>query len=170
MRIVMAVSVVIFMTSMVYAVDSSDVHTSNLEYCKLPYVDKVEGSTGTYRGQCQNNKPYGEGTVSFDNGDTLTGTFKGGLFEGDGVYTTADGSVYTGDWQGGQRHGQGTYTWARGSRYVGEWSDDRRHGKGVFTWPNGNRFEGEFRDNKRYNGKYYTSSGHVYRCRLGLCK
>ncbi|WP_101759141.1 MORN repeat-containing protein [Oceanicoccus sp. KOV_DT_Chl] len=153
-----------------HAVDSSIASSADMDYCKVSYVDKTDGREGVYRGQCQNNKPHGSGSVDFNNGAKLTGTFEKGRFSGDGTYRTAAGDVYQGDWSQGKRHGQGTYTWAQGSHYEGEWIDDKREGQGVFTWANGNRFEGEFRDNKRYNGKYYTSTGRIYKCRLGQCR
>jgi hypothetical protein len=164
------VALLFFMSSMVHAVDSVNTASVELEYCKVPYIDKVDGSSGTYRGQCSNEKPHGAGTITFYNGAKLAGMFTHGALNGAGTHTSSDGSVYQGGWEKGKRHGQGTYTWAHGSSYVGEWIDDKRHGKGTFIWSNGNRFEGEFRDNKQYNGKYYTSSGRVYSCRLGQCK
>ncbi len=164
------IALLFFIPSMAHAVDSANSISPDENYCKVPYVDKFDGSSGTYRGQCENETPHGSGTVTFYNGDKLAGSFKYGALHGVGTYTTSDGSTYQGGWQKGKRHGQGTYTWAQGSSYVGEWSDDKRHGQGVFTWANGNRFKGEFRDNKRYNGKYFTSKGGVYNCRLGQCK
>jgi hypothetical protein len=170
LTVVKAAALSILVSSMAHAVGSSDKLGSELDYCKVSYVEKTGGSNGTYRGQCENDKPHGPGTVTFYNGDKLTGTFINGVFGGNGVRSSADGNIYEGGWQKGKRHGQGKYTWAQGSSYVGEWIDDKRHGKGVFKWSNGNRFEGEFRDNKRFNGKYYTSTGRVYKCRLGQCK
>ena len=160
-----------FISSMAHAVDSADTLSStDSDYCKVPYIDKFDGSSGTYRGQCDNGKPHGSGTITFYNGDKLVGNFNSGILEGSGTYTSVEGNVYEGEWVKGKRHGRGTFTWAQGSTYVGEWLDDKRHGQGVFTWANGNRFKGEFRDNKRYNGKYYTSNGGVYVCRMGQCK
>lgn len=170
MKMTKAVVLAFFISSMAHAVDSADSMSANLDYCKVPFTDKTDGNNGTYRGQCLDDKPQGSGTVKFYNGAKLAGMFKNGSLVGNGVYTSSAGDIYKGAWQQGKRHGQGTFTWARGSSYVGEWIDDKRHGKGVFTWSNGNRFEGEFRDNKRFNGKYYTSTGRVYKCRLGQCK
>ncbi|MEE8057683.1 MAG: hypothetical protein V3T17_07610 [Pseudomonadales bacterium] len=164
------VALLFFISSLAHAVDSIDAVSINADYCKVPYIDKMDGRLGTYRGQCNDEKPHGSGTVTYHNGDKLAGVFKGGVLEGNGTHILSDGSHYKGGWENGQRHGWGAYTWARGSSYIGEWVDDKRHGKGVFTWSNGNRFEGEFRNNKRYNGKYYTRNGRVYKCRLGQCR
>lgn len=168
-----ALVLVVFLSTMVHAVDSSGAtgnSASDLDYCKVPFKDSASGMSGTYRGQCVEGKPSGSGIVTLYNGDKLSGNFEDGVLSGEGTYTSADGNVYEGNWENGKRHGQGTFTWARGSSYQGEWIDDQRHGHGVFTWTNGNRFEGEFRNNKRYNGKYYTSSGKVYKCHMGQCK
>lgn len=164
----------VFASSMASAVDSANTMTelelSDLDLCKVSYVDKTDGAAGTYRGQCVDGKPHGSGTVTFNNGAKINGTFQNGLIEGEGTYESSDGNIYKGMWTDGKRSGFGTFTWARGSTYEGEWVDDMRHGQGVFTWSNGNRFEGEFRNNKQYNGMYYTSNGRVYKCRLGQCR
>jgi hypothetical protein len=168
MKLLIAV-LMFFVTSISYAIDN-EASSADLDYCKVSYTNKADGSTGTYGGQCKNNVPHGSGVVTFYNGDKLSGEFVQGDLSGEGVFEAVSGDNYKGGWDDGKRNGQGTYHWARGSSYVGEWLDDKRHGDGVFTWSNGNRFEGEFRDNKRYNGKYYTSNGRVYKCRLGQCK
>lgn len=174
MKYITASAVLCFVSSMANAVDSTNtlnnLASSDLNYCKVPYVDSVDGSSGTYRGHCENEIPHGEGTVTFYDGDKLTGSFSNGQIKGDITLVSSDGNTYKGAWGEGKRNGYGTFTWARGSSYEGEWLDDKRHGQGIFTWSNGNRFEGEFRDNKRYNGKYYTSNGRVYKCRLGQCR
>lgn len=169
----LTLSILLSATSLTQAAVDSSAKVSEIEmgdkgYCKIPYT--ADGETGTYLGQCLNNLPHGDGAVSFRDGSVLKGSFTAGVLNGDGELKSSDGSIYKGDWQDGKRHGQGTYTWAQGSSYTGEWVDDKRHGKGTFVWSNGSRFVGEFRDNKRYNGRYFTSSGRVYRCRLGQCK
>jgi hypothetical protein len=153
---------------MTYAADSVDSMVSTESYCIADYAD-AKGD-GAYKGPCENGLPQGSGEVTYRDGARLNAAFVAGKAGGEVVYHAADGSVYEGSWQQGKRHGQGTYTWAQGSRYEGEWSDDRRHGEGVYSWFNGNRFVGNFKNNKRYNGSYYTSNGHVYKCRLGRCK
>lgn len=149
---------------------ASEVGLDDLYYCKVPYLDGNNGSAGVYRGQCLNDMPHGSGKISYNNGDTIIGAFKNGVLAGLGTYRSAGGNVYEGSWLDGKRHGSGTFKWARGSHYVGEWMQDKKNGRGTYTWSNGNRFEGEFRNDKRYNGKYYTSNGHVYKCRSGKCK
>lgn len=140
-----------------------------VDYCKVDYAES--GSVkGTYRGQCQNNLPHGNGVVSYYGGDKLDGTFVKGQLQGAGTLRSAAGDIYKGLIVNGMRQGEGSYKWARGSSYVGEWSDDMRHGKGTFTWNNGSRFEGEFRDNKRYTGKLYSTNGRVTRCKKGVCR
>lgn len=165
-----AIALVFIISSIAHAVESTETISSNLDYCKVSYKDQNDGGQGTYRGQCKNGLPDGAGTVTFYNGDELSGSFEKGILSGDGRFKSADGSTYEGAWEDGMRHGRGTFNWARGSSYIGEWNEDERHGKGVFTWSNGNRFEGEFRNNKRYNGKYFTSTGRVYKCQYGQCK
>jgi hypothetical protein len=165
------VSLLFLCTSLANAVDSNrpiSELSMDAEYCKVNYSS--HGDKGVYRGQCNNNQPHGAGTVTYRNGDVIEGTFDHGVMSGGGDFTSANGNTYQGNWHDGLKHGDGTFTWAKGSTYSGQWVDDKRHGRGTFVWSNGNRFEGEFRNNKKYNGKYYTSTGKVYKCRLGRCR
>ena len=96
MKMAKTVTLVFFISSMAHAVDSTDAMSVDLEYCKVPYTDTMDGSSGTYRGQCKNGKPNGSGSVDFFNGSRLAGTFKKGALAGNGVYTSADGNIYKG--------------------------------------------------------------------------
>jgi hypothetical protein len=116
------------MSSMSYAMDSKESVSSGHDYCKVSYEDQNDGSQGVYRGQCKNGLADGSGTVTFNNGDELSGRYEKGVLSGDGIFTSADGSTYQGSWEDGKRHGRGTFNWARGSSYIGEWSEDKRHG------------------------------------------
>jgi hypothetical protein len=50
---------------------------------------------------------HGQGTDSFQNGDT-----------------------YTGEYVDGKPHGKGEYIWSSGQNYVGDFSKGKKHGKG----------------------------------------
>ncbi len=60
--------------------------------------------------------------MTWADGETYTGEFKAGLYNGQGTYTWADGSTHTGGYKDGKANGQGTYTNADGTvAYTGEW-------------------------------------------------
>lgn len=162
MRLLLTGALFLLTSLTTYAAPSTD------SYCKVAF--NHDGDKGTYKGQCLNNTPHGSGSVTLHTGDVIEGKFINGQIDGEATFKSASGNVYKGMWVNGKRHGEGTYEWAQGSSYTGEWFDDKRHGKGTFRWSNGNRFEGEFRNGKKYNGKYYTHTGRVYKCRLGQCR
>eukprot|EP00521_Asterionellopsis_glacialis_P007358 CAMPEP_0195285024 /NCGR_PEP_ID=MMETSP0707-20130614/3007_1 /TAXON_ID=33640 /ORGANISM="Asterionellopsis glacialis, Strain CCMP134" /LENGTH=495 /DNA_ID=CAMNT_0040344453 /DNA_START=187 /DNA_END=1674 /DNA_ORIENTATION=- len=75
---------------------------------------------------------------------------------GRGVVTWDDGSSYDGEWKGGRRAGLGSQTYANGRKYVGQWKRNKIHGRGVFTWPNGVMYNGMFRKNQRHGSGLQT--------------
>ena len=100
----------------------------------------------------------GHGTLTWDNGAVLTGTFSGGR-PTRGVMVYPNGDVYEGTFGGATgycKHGRGTYTWsspgggaAGADVYDGRWEEDRRSGVGTRRYANGDWFRGEWRDGKR---------------------
>ena len=134
----------------------------------------VEIVEKTYLGDInENNKRHGSGTVTWSNGQTLTGLWDNGVLSGEGTitflngveykgtfnnqianYTSSNGSTYNGGWLEGKNNGQGTYTWSDGRKYVGEWTDGLAHGDGIYTTVTGESYEGLF-----LNGFIYDTSG-----------
>ena len=47
---------------------------------KTQHSIKIDGTKITYKGQMQNHRLNGQGTLTYDNGDTYTGEFKNGSF------------------------------------------------------------------------------------------
>ena len=45
---------------------------------KTQHSIKIDGTKITYKGQMQNHRLNGQGTLTYDNGDTYTGEFKNG--------------------------------------------------------------------------------------------
>lgn len=98
-------------------------------------------ASGRYEGEFQNDKPHGQGSVSF-----------------------SSGGRYVGEFRDGQRNGQGLYLYPSGDRYVGEFRDGQRHGRGVYVYPGGERYVGEFREGKRHGqGVEYGAGGAISR-------
>lgn len=63
-----------------------------------------------YEGVVQRGKMNGQGTLTYENGDSYTGQFKNGAFNGKGTFTSQQGWVYEGDFVGGVPEGQGKLT------------------------------------------------------------
>lgn len=166
-----------FLASAAHAVDSNTktdrADSVGQGVCKVAVTNVGESMpAGIYQGACVAGKPDGAGEVLFNNGDRFSGEFRAGRIDGKGTWTSGtSGNTYTGNWRNGRRDGEGTYSWSQGTqRYVGEWAGDKREGRGTFTWANGDRFEGEFRNNQQYTGTFYSSSGKVHTCYMGLCR
>ena len=69
---------------------------------------------------------HGQGSYTYASGDTYTGAFKDGEFNGQGTKTAKDGTVrYTGEWKDGLYNGQGTMT-DGGKSFTGEWKNGER--------------------------------------------
>ena len=76
-----------------------------------------------YKGQVENGKPNGHGTL-----------------------TTPNGGKYVGGWKNGRPHGQGINTSPDGTNYVGEFKDGKYNGQGIFTYSDGRKYVGKFKD------------------------
>ncbi len=116
--------------------------------------NKMQLYSGEYTGEWKSNKPYRQGSFSYEDADNsdnnfvYEGEWEDGLANGQGTMTWADDAVYEGEFAGGKRNGQGTYTWADGSVYEGEWVNGWRNGQGTYTMTNGYCYKGEWKDGK----------------------
>lgn len=61
---------------------------------KTQHSIKIDGTKITYKGQMQNHRLNGQGTLTYDNGDTYTGGFKNGSFNGQGTFKSHEGWTY----------------------------------------------------------------------------
>ena len=107
---------------------------------------------GQYVGEWSDDKPNGQGTVTFSNGEKYVGEFRDGKYHGQGTYTFPESEKYVGEFRDGKYHGQGSVTFPNGGKYVGEFEDDKWNGQGTYTFPDGEKYVGEFRDGK-YHGQ-----------------
>lgn len=106
----------------------------------------VRWDSALYEGDWIDNRPHGEGTLKWPDGEVYTGEFNDGRKEGRGELTLANGNKYEGEYKNDKRHGQGIYTWASGDNYVGEWENGWRHGQGTFSATDGRKYAGEWKD------------------------
>lgn len=72
-----------------------------------------------YDGSVVRGKMNGQGTVTFENGDTYKGNFVNGTFSGHGTFTAKAGWKYEGEFVNGQPEGQGTLTTEQNVVYKG---------------------------------------------------
>ena len=94
---------------------------------------------------------HGHGTLRLLNGNTYTGGFVDGQFQGQGVYRfRATGTAYDGGWVGGKQEGKGKETYGEGSRYEGGFVAGEREGWGRMEYGNGGVYEGEWKRGKKH--------------------
>ena len=72
-----------------------------------------------YDGSTVRGKMNGQGTVTFENGDTYKGNFVNGTFSGHGTFTAKAGWKYEGEFVNGQPEGHGTLTTEQNVVYKG---------------------------------------------------
>ena len=115
-----------------------------------------------YVGEWKDDKPHGDGTITYSNGNRYVGEFGDGHPNGDGAYTYAHGDKYIGEITDGEPNGSGTYAFADGDKYVGEIKNGKKHGQGTYTFADGETFVGHFEDGaRRGHGISYGSDGAV---------
>lgn len=123
-----------------------------------PYGDK-----GRYTGLLVKGKPYGHGSMHYDDGRSYTGEWKSGRWHGKGRTLFVNGDFFVGEYTKDQRHGLGRYEWSDGRVYDGQFRKDRREGKGTYSWPDGAIYTGDFKDGHRHGqGCYKFKDGSVY--------
>ena len=128
------------------------------------FVDEITNKEfpGTYTGKWYNNKPCGEGIMTFSNGEIYEGEWKDGKIGSKGKYTLSNGDVYEGEFKDNGINGQGTFKYTSGEVYEGEFKDGQRNGHGIYKFLNGNVFEGDYEDDKMNYGIFKYTSGDVY--------
>ena len=105
---------------------------------------KTFGEKGThpiYKGDVENGKPNGLGSLTYPDGSKYVGEFKDGKLNGQGTSTWSDGRKYVGEYKDGIPNGQGTHSFGKGDfegdKYEGEYKDGKQHGQGTETYPSG---------------------------------
>jgi hypothetical protein len=106
----------------------------------------IEGdtSTGKYKGEFENGKKHGQGTLIFLNGDSYEGEFENGKKHGQGTLIFLNGDSYEGQFSNGLEHGKGVFKFANGDMHVGKYSNGEANGKGIYTFTNGDIHSGLF--------------------------
>lgn len=90
------------------------------------YVD-IQLDKGHYEGYVNNNKPDGNGAMTYANGSVYYGKWKDGKWNGQGTYETADSIAITSNWNYGAIDGNTSITTPEFS-YEGDYYDGYPHG------------------------------------------
>jgi hypothetical protein len=130
--------------------------------CK--FINK--GDNSIFKGEYENNYPYGYGIFEMNNcsyegvwvKNNLIGigiemwndqTFFQGEFSklkrnGIGIYRWPDGTIYQGEWENNQMNGYGTIIYSDDRIYTGEIKNGLMEGLGIFSWRNGSKYIGHY--------------------------
>ena len=86
-----------------------------------------------YVGQTREGRPWGNGTLSFKNGDILIGQFVNGIVYGDArkVFNNSNLLFFEGSWKYNTPWGKGVAQYADGSKFTGVFEDGKRQGYGI---------------------------------------
>lgn len=154
---------------------------------QLVGIGEMQVRDEKYRGEFQDNAPFGNGIWTVPEG-TAKGVwnkdgqavgpailewedgsrYEGGMNEswdmhGKGRASHADGTNYEGDYLNGQRHGTGTWAFpSTGASYTGGYAFGKRDGHGVEVFDNGDRYVGGYKAGQRHGqGRYIEAKGAV---------
>ena len=111
--------------------------------CQPRFVLMYEDGS-VYMGSGHNNIPSGYGTMQYANGDSYTGDFLNGKFNGCGEHQSGTSGRYVGEWHNGLRKGHGRWEGPNGEIYEGTFARDVYHGKGTLYVDNKLRYRGEW--------------------------
>ena len=137
-------------------------YVENISYIFVNEIINKE-FPGIYTGKWYNNKPYGEGIMTFSDGEIYEGEWKDGKIDGNGTYTFLSGNVYKGEFKDNEINGQGTFNYFNGDVCEGNFKNGRRDGKCVYKFSNGDVLEGYYKDDSKHGkGTYKFSNGDVF--------
>jgi len=123
------------------------------------------GDGSVYQGQASKFGVFeGHGTYEAGkDGDTYSGQFKNGRFDGDGHIWYSDNSVFDGEFRDGMKNGTGTMRFNDGSTYIGSLKMGLFEGYGEFACCSGDLFKGHFVGGKKEGaGKMIFRDGAVF--------
>ena len=104
--------------------------------------------------------------MHYAGGDVYVGSWAEGQACGQGVYTFKDGETVSGSFKGGVSSGHCTVRYKNGDIYIGNMEDDERDGRGTLTVAGAGTAEepagaycGEWKAGKRHGTIFYTRAG-----------
>ncbi|MBI1343828.1 MAG: hypothetical protein GC171_12925 [Terrimonas sp.] len=136
-KIIIAISLVLT----VYTVLGQITNTGRLENIKDAW-----NLSYTYTGEIKNGKPNGMGVATYSSGNVIryVGSFVNGMYSGKGTMLFEDGAFLSGTWANGKLNGKGTNLTDKGVLYIGDFADGHRNGKGVMFYADNSFVSGGF--------------------------
>ena len=99
---------------------------------------------GVYQGENMFGKRFGEGKMTYTNGDVYEGEWEDDVRTGDGKMTYKNGYEYEGEWEHDKQHGKGKMYYYDNLVYDGVWANGFKVGKGEKHYDDKNVYKGEF--------------------------
>jgi len=108
------------------------------------------GLTYTFTGEIKNGKPNGMGVAKYASGNVLryTGNFVNGMYTGRGTMLFNDGAFLTGTWANGKLNGKGANLTAGGIVYIGDFANGEKNGNGFLFYKDNSFVKGSFKNDK----------------------
>lgn len=108
----------------------------------------------TYSGELLNGKPNGMGVAKYASGNVLryVGNFVNGTYSGKGTMFFDDGAFLTGTWKNGKLNGKGTNLNGDGSLFIGDFADGLKNGQGLLIYKDNSFVKGNYKNDKM-NGR-----------------
>ena len=133
-----------------------DCDLTNTCHCK---AKSNFGDGRIYDGEWHLNRPYGKGTMTYEDGRRYVGRWKstdGNINNviGKGLIFYENGLQYIGGWgMTGDKSGWGLMVNENGNEYIGEWQFDNKQGQGKMIYFDGFQFIGKWENNEPSNGR-----------------
>lgn len=121
-------------------------------------VDSSGGSTSTNTRRSRSKKftpdtfssnYTGKGKITYNSGDTFTGSWENGKKSGQGTYKSKDGTTYNGTWSNGKMTGEFTIEYSNGDKRVGTYNSNGLNGTVTFTPKGGTPVQETWKDGKK---------------------
>lgn len=147
---------------------SGEVYKGNFENGKFhgegTLVQEVGDTRYAYEGNWKEGIMDGHGHEQFQDGSSYLGYYKNGKFSGKGILNQKDGSIYNGQFKDSIFNGKGIMKYSDGTKYKGTWSNGEKHGQGKTTYKNGGYYKGGYEYNLKHGyGEFKNADGSFYR-------
>ena len=117
---------------------------------------------GTYIGNWEEGKRFGQGKFINKEGKAWIGNWKFNKLDGVGKLVEKDKSYYEGEFENGCRT-KGKYYYSNGKIYDGFWKEEKMNGKGKLTSPDNSYYDGNYVNNQRDGyGEACLEDGSIY--------
>ena len=99
-------------------------------------IEQSEEGGYIYKGEFNNNKKEGLGTIIWKDGCKYQGQFSNNQMHGYGIIEFSGNNYYQGEIKNGKMEGLGEFFWNDKRRYIGNYKNDKRNGFGIYMSKN----------------------------------